>query len=185
MDFELNDIQKMLTDTVSAFVRRDSPVSRMRELRDDPTGWHPDVWKQMGDLGWLGVPFDEAVGGFGASFFEAFAACTARGVSVTGRSFARRELGDVGVLAVAQEAPPCASAHAAAVRAAAAVVGGEEVPGVARERAPRTDNAGAVGPTPASPRRAGRYRRTYSKFSGLPSMPRAGGAIQLAKRPGS
>ncbi|MCA9598155.1 MAG: acyl-CoA dehydrogenase family protein [Myxococcales bacterium] len=71
MDFELSEDQKLLIDTVQSFVKKDSPVERMRRLREDETGWDKKVWKQMGELGWLGVMFPESAGGAGMSFVEA------------------------------------------------------------------------------------------------------------------
>jgi len=71
MNFELTDDQKMLVDTVQSFVRKDSPVERLRKMRKHEIGWEKNVWKQMGELGWLGVMFPEAVGGAGMSFVEA------------------------------------------------------------------------------------------------------------------
>ena len=70
MDFELDQDQKMLAKTVSAFAKNESPVERFRKLRDDEIGYDPAVWERMGELGWLGVPFSESVGGFGGSFIE-------------------------------------------------------------------------------------------------------------------
>lgn len=71
MDFSLTDDQKMIQETASSFVKKDSPVERMRKLRDDETGWDRAVWKQMGELGWLGLPLPEAAGGFGGSMVDA------------------------------------------------------------------------------------------------------------------
>ena len=71
MDFELSEDQKMIIDTVQSFVKKDSPIERMRRLRDDDLGYEKKVWKQMGELGWLGVMFPESVGGAGMSFVEA------------------------------------------------------------------------------------------------------------------
>lgn len=70
MDFDLSDDQKMLADTAASFVKKDSPVERMRALRDDPIGYDPKIWQQMGELGWLGIPFAEELGGFGGSFID-------------------------------------------------------------------------------------------------------------------
>jgi alkylation response protein AidB-like acyl-CoA dehydrogenase len=70
MDFELSEDQRMLVDTVQSFVRKESPVERMRRLRDDEVGWDRSVWKQMGELGWLGVMFPEDAGGSAMSFVE-------------------------------------------------------------------------------------------------------------------
>lgn len=71
MDFSLTDDQKMIQETASSFVKKDSPVERMRKLRDDPIAWDRAVWKQMGELGWLGLPLPESVGGFGGTMIDA------------------------------------------------------------------------------------------------------------------
>jgi alkylation response protein AidB-like acyl-CoA dehydrogenase len=70
MDFSLTEDQKMITETVTSFVKKESPVERMRGLRDDERGWDPKVWAQMGELGWLSIPFPESVGGFGGSMVD-------------------------------------------------------------------------------------------------------------------
>ena len=82
MDFELNEDQKLLKDSAAQFTKS-SPVTRMRKLRshgstghgthagqNDPIGWEPSVWKQMAELGWLGLCFPEDVGGLGMTFFD-------------------------------------------------------------------------------------------------------------------
>jgi alkylation response protein AidB-like acyl-CoA dehydrogenase len=71
VDFSLSDDQKMIAETAQSFVKKDSPVERMRKLREDPIGWDPKVWKQMGELGWLGLPLPESVGGFGGKSIDA------------------------------------------------------------------------------------------------------------------
>ena len=63
MNFELSDDQRMLVDAAAGFTRKQSPVTRMRKLRDDRVGWTPEMWKQMGELGWTGLMFPEALGG--------------------------------------------------------------------------------------------------------------------------
>lgn len=70
MDFELDQDQQMLAKTVSDFAKNESPVERFRKFRDDDVGYDPTVWGKMGELGWLGVPFPESVGGFDGSFTE-------------------------------------------------------------------------------------------------------------------
>ncbi len=71
MDFQLSADQKMIVETAGAFVKKELPIERMRKMRSDATGWSRAVWKQMGELGWLGIMHPEAVGGFGGSFVEA------------------------------------------------------------------------------------------------------------------
>ena len=86
MDFELTQEQRMLADSAAAFAKKTSPVERLRRLRsmphvegveqrhvaqNDPVGWEKTVWKQMAELGWLGLFYPEEVGGLGLRFFEA------------------------------------------------------------------------------------------------------------------
>jgi alkylation response protein AidB-like acyl-CoA dehydrogenase len=71
MNFTLTEDQKMLVDTVTSFTKRESPVERVRKIRSSDTGWDKDVWRHMGELGWLGVALPERVGGIGGSFADA------------------------------------------------------------------------------------------------------------------
>lgn len=71
MDFELTDDQKMIQETAATFVKKDSPVERMRKLRDTELGYDRAVYEQMGELGWLGLPMPESVGGFGGTMVDA------------------------------------------------------------------------------------------------------------------
>jgi alkylation response protein AidB-like acyl-CoA dehydrogenase len=71
MDFTLTDDQKMLAETVSSFAKKESPVERVRKIRTSETGWDKKIWRQMGELGWLGMPLPESAGGIGGSFLDA------------------------------------------------------------------------------------------------------------------
>lgn len=75
MDFELTEEQKLLKDSAAQFTKS-SPVARFRKLRShsehgsDALGWDRGVWKQMAELGWLGLWLPESAGGLGMSFFD-------------------------------------------------------------------------------------------------------------------
>jgi alkylation response protein AidB-like acyl-CoA dehydrogenase len=71
MNFDLSQDQKLLVDAAASFAKKQSPVSRLRAMRQDPIGWSKSVWKQMGELGWLGILLPEALGGFGGRFQDA------------------------------------------------------------------------------------------------------------------
>jgi alkylation response protein AidB-like acyl-CoA dehydrogenase len=71
MDFDLSQDQKLLVDTATAFVRKESPITRLRAMRTDPIGYSKEVWKKMGELGWLGILLPESLGGFGGTFVDA------------------------------------------------------------------------------------------------------------------
>jgi len=70
MDFQLTDEQKLLRESVRTFTKQRSPVTRFRKLRDAGGGWEPEVWKAMGELGWLSLPMPESLGGFGGSMVD-------------------------------------------------------------------------------------------------------------------
>src|SRR5262245_65668841 len=71
MDFELSDEQRLLVDSVNNFVKKDSPLERFRKQRDVDPGWSKELWGQMGELGWLALPFPEEAGGLGTGFIDA------------------------------------------------------------------------------------------------------------------
>jgi alkylation response protein AidB-like acyl-CoA dehydrogenase len=71
MNFDLTEDQRMLVDTVASFVKKQSPVSRARGLREDARGFDPKVWRFFGEQGWIGVAFPEEVGGLGGRFVDA------------------------------------------------------------------------------------------------------------------
>lgn len=72
MQLVLTEDQELLAKTAADFVRERSPVARVRELRDrrDPDGFSRALWKQMAELGWVGIPFPEALGGAGMGFAD-------------------------------------------------------------------------------------------------------------------
>jgi alkylation response protein AidB-like acyl-CoA dehydrogenase len=68
----LSEDQELIAKTAADFASEKSPVSRVRELRDraDPVGFSRALWKEMAELGWLGIPFPEAHGGAGLGLSE-------------------------------------------------------------------------------------------------------------------
>jgi alkylation response protein AidB-like acyl-CoA dehydrogenase len=70
MEFELSEDQRLLADSAGGFAKKVSPVTRLRRLRADAIGYERKVWKQMAELGWLGLPFAEADGGFGGTMVD-------------------------------------------------------------------------------------------------------------------
>jgi len=70
MALVLNEDQQLLKDSAQSFCQQLAPVSLLRRLRDskDETGFDRDVWKQMVDLGWVGMAIPEAYGGYGFGY---------------------------------------------------------------------------------------------------------------------
>jgi alkylation response protein AidB-like acyl-CoA dehydrogenase len=72
MQLILSEDQELLAKTAADFVAENSPVARVRALRDanDPDGFSRALWKQMAELGWVGIPFPESLGGAGMGLAE-------------------------------------------------------------------------------------------------------------------
>lgn len=67
MDFELSEEQSLLKDSVDRFVKENYSADARIKLSETDLGFSRDHWRQMAELGWLGMPFSEEVGGFGGS----------------------------------------------------------------------------------------------------------------------
>ncbi len=64
--------QNMLARTAAELVQKHGGVDRQRRLRDEAgeLAYSPDVWAEMADLGWLGIPIAEDHGGLGMGMAE-------------------------------------------------------------------------------------------------------------------
>lgn len=62
--------QEFLTRTARDFAERQSPIERMRAIRDGDATWDRLTWKKMVDLGWTGVHMPEELGGIGLGFAD-------------------------------------------------------------------------------------------------------------------
>ena len=70
MNFSLNEEQRLLTDSVERFVRENCSLDQHRALVSSELGYSERSWRQMADLGWLGVNVPEAYGGIGGGPVE-------------------------------------------------------------------------------------------------------------------
>ncbi len=70
MDFDLNDDQRLLKDTVDRLLADRYGFDQRRAAMAAPGGWSRAVWTQFAELGLLGLPFAEAHGGFGGGPVE-------------------------------------------------------------------------------------------------------------------
>lgn len=70
MDFSLSEEQQLLKDSVDRFVRESYELEQRRKLVASDDGFSRDHWKQMAELGWLGVALPEDVGGIGGGPVE-------------------------------------------------------------------------------------------------------------------
>ena len=71
MNLDFSEEQQVLRDTVRKLCAEYSPVSVVRALEDDPKGVPDALWKQLAELGLLGVLVPEEYGGSAQTLLEA------------------------------------------------------------------------------------------------------------------
>jgi pimeloyl-CoA dehydrogenase small subunit len=70
MDFDLNDDQRLLKDTVDKLIAGDYGFEQRRAYMIGEKGYSDAIWSQFAELGLLGLPFSDADGGFGGTPIE-------------------------------------------------------------------------------------------------------------------
>ena len=65
MNFGFTEEQEFLRSTAREFLQNECPLTRVRELMEDPAGYDPALWSKMAELGWLGLLVPEEYGGSG------------------------------------------------------------------------------------------------------------------------
>jgi pimeloyl-CoA dehydrogenase small subunit len=70
MDFDLSDDQRLLKDSVDRLIADRYTFDARKKTMAEPGGWSRDMWAQFAELGLLGLPFPEALGGFGGGPVE-------------------------------------------------------------------------------------------------------------------
>ncbi|HEX9966852.1 MAG TPA: acyl-CoA dehydrogenase family protein [Solirubrobacterales bacterium] len=88
MDFSLTDEQRDFVEAIRDFCRRECGTQEQRERLTDGHRLHHsfDLYRQMAELGWLGVTIPESYGGSGGSMLDAclFMEETSRGMAPIG-----------------------------------------------------------------------------------------------------
>jgi pimeloyl-CoA dehydrogenase small subunit len=79
MDLSYSDEQKQIKEGVERFVREQYAFETRRKIAASEKGWLPENWAKFAELGWLGMSFSEADGGFGGGAIETMIAMEAFG----------------------------------------------------------------------------------------------------------
>jgi alkylation response protein AidB-like acyl-CoA dehydrogenase len=70
MDFDFTEEQRQLGDAMQRFVTGEYPFEKRKAILASPEGFSREVWKQLGELGFLALLVPEEQGGMGAGPVE-------------------------------------------------------------------------------------------------------------------
>ena len=87
MDFGLSDDQRLLEQSVRAFLRGRAPIARVRELRDADCPNDRAIWRGLAELGAAGILVPEPFGGSGLALLDAALVAQSIGHAVTPSPF--------------------------------------------------------------------------------------------------
>ena len=70
MDFELNENQRMMAETLERFLADNYDIEKRHGIAMSDERFSREVWEQLAELGMIGALFPESVGGFGGDGFD-------------------------------------------------------------------------------------------------------------------
>ena len=70
MDFSLSEEQTLLQESIARYMQNDYPFTERQQVVQSAEPFSATHWRSFAELGWLGVPFPEADGGFGGGAVE-------------------------------------------------------------------------------------------------------------------
>ena len=70
MDFDLSEDQRLLKDSVDRLVADHYQFEQRKKYLGEPAGYSGAMWDRITEMGLLGLPFEEALGGFGGGAVE-------------------------------------------------------------------------------------------------------------------
>lgn len=73
IDLGFNETQKLISSSARDFFERECSLNFVREIEGSDERFSAKLWKQMAELGWLGITFPEQYGGSGGTFLDLYA----------------------------------------------------------------------------------------------------------------
>lgn len=70
MDLTLSEEQEMLKKMARDFLSNKLPKTAVKEIEESELGYSPELWREMAELGWMGLVFPEKYGGSGMTFLD-------------------------------------------------------------------------------------------------------------------
>jgi alkylation response protein AidB-like acyl-CoA dehydrogenase len=79
MNFDYNEEQQLLADSVRRFLAKDYAFEARRKIVASKDGWSPAIWAQLAEMGLTGLPFSPDYGGFGGGAVDLMGVMEAAG----------------------------------------------------------------------------------------------------------
>jgi alkylation response protein AidB-like acyl-CoA dehydrogenase len=79
MNFDYNEEQQLLADSVRRFLAKDYGFEARRKIIASAEGWSPTVWKTFAEMGLTGLPISTDYGGFGGGAVDLMGVMEAAG----------------------------------------------------------------------------------------------------------
>jgi alkylation response protein AidB-like acyl-CoA dehydrogenase len=79
MNFDYNEEQQLLADSVRRFLAKDYAFEARKKIVASKDGWSPQVWAQLAEMGLTGLPFSPDYGGFGGGAVDLMGVMEAAG----------------------------------------------------------------------------------------------------------
>jgi alkylation response protein AidB-like acyl-CoA dehydrogenase len=146
MNFEPTDDQKMIVQTFARFLDENSSSARVRKAM--PSGFDPQLWRGVAELGGFGIRVPESAGGLGLGLFDAVLVMEQMGRTLASGPFAEaivaaRVLAEAGEMALlgkllTGEAIVTIALHDIAERSSQLVAGGAVADAVLAREGDRT-----------------------------------------------
>src|SRR4030042_3308487 len=70
MNLSFTEEQEILRKFARDFLTSKFPKKVLKELEESEPGYSPEIWEEMAELGWMGLPFPEKYGGTGMTFLD-------------------------------------------------------------------------------------------------------------------
>jgi len=104
MNFDLSEEQNILKKMAHDFLAEKFPHNIVSELESSELGYSPEIWREMAELGWMGLVFPEKYGGYGMSFLDLAVLLEEMGrVALPGPYFSTVVLGGLPILDIGSE----------------------------------------------------------------------------------
>ena len=70
MNLDFSEEQLMLRDAARDFLTKRLPKKTVKEMEESQSGYTPEIWKELAELGWMGLVLPEKYGGAGMAFLD-------------------------------------------------------------------------------------------------------------------